>query len=88
MVVSILGFLALPYLHTSQVRSGTFRPLYRTIYWFFVVDVFLLGWIGQKYVEYPYVEIGQLGTRYYFGFMFVLVPLVGAVENALANHKA
>ena len=88
MVVSILGFLALPYLHTSYVRSGTFRPLYRTVYWFFVVDVFLLGWIGQKYVEYPYVEIGQVGTRYYFAFMFVLVPLVGMIENALVDYKA
>jgi len=85
--VSILGFLVLPFVHTSNVRSAAFRPIYRYFYWLFIMDAFLLGWIGQKYVEYPYVEVGQLGTVYYFAFIFFLTPAIGIVENWLSKAE-
>lgn len=83
MIAAILGLMALPYINTSEVRSSAFRPVFRKLYWLFVVDCFILGWIGQNVVEYPYVEIGQIGTVFYFGFLFVLIPGLGYLESRL-----
>jgi Na+-transporting methylmalonyl-CoA/oxaloacetate decarboxylase gamma subunit len=44
-----------------------------------------LGWIGQKPVETPYIEIGMVGTVFYFLFLLILIPLIGAVEKRLLN---
>lgn len=87
MLLSIVGLMALPYINTSEVRSSTFRPLYRKLYWIFVADCFILGWIGQKAVEYPYIEIGQIGSAFYFMFIFVLVPLVGRFETSVMRRS-
>jgi len=86
MGLALVGPMALPYLNTSEIRSTAFRSLYRPLYWFFVVDCLVLGWIGQQVVEYPYVEIGQFATAFYFVFIFVLVPVIGRLEQLLMRH--
>jgi len=50
---ALAGLMLLPWINTSEVRSPAFRPMYRKAFWLFVVNFFLLGWIGQKVVEYP-----------------------------------
>lgn len=81
MGLSLVVLILLPFLDTSQVRSATFRPIYRKIFWFFLVDALILGWIGQKVVEYPYVQVGQIATVFYFAFFFILVPLSGFLDT-------
>jgi len=81
MFASILVLLLLPYLNTAQIRSSLFRPLYKKIFWLFVLDWFILGWIGGNNPEYPYLEIGQVATAFYFIWVLVLVPLVGLFER-------
>ena len=83
MIAAILGLMALPYINTSEVRSSAFRPIFRKFYWLFVVDCFILGWIGQNVVEYPYIEVGQVATVFYFFFLFVLIPVLGRVESKI-----
>lgn len=87
MLFALVGLLLLPYINTSEVRSTTFRPIFRPLYWLFIVDCRILGWIGQKVVEYPYIEIGQIGAAYYFGFLLVLIPRVGRLEAALIRRQ-
>jgi ubiquinol-cytochrome c reductase cytochrome b subunit len=48
-----------------------------------VADFLLLGWIGQKPVESPYIEIGLFATLFYFFFFIVLIPAIGLIENNL-----
>mmetsp|Transcript_8431 Transcript_8431/g.18458 ORF Transcript_8431/g.18458 Transcript_8431/m.18458 type:complete len:408 (+) Transcript_8431:672-1895(+) len=83
MLGSILGLMLIPFLNTSEVRSSSFRPLFRKLFWFFFINCFLLGWIGQNVVEFPYVEIGQFCTFFYFFFLFVLIPVLGRVESKI-----
>lgn len=87
MISAILVLLLLPVLNTSEIRSGRFRPLYAFFYWFLVSDFLILGWIGQKPVETPYVEIGMGATVFYFVFILILVPLIGIVEKRLVRHQ-
>jgi len=83
MGLSLVVLLLLPFLNTSEIRSTYFRPIYRQFFWLFVVDVLILGWIGQKPVESPFIEIGQISTLYYFLFFFVIIPFLGFFEKLL-----
>ena len=78
-----LVLLALPFINTSEVRSSYFRPIFRKFYWFFVVDCLLLGWVGHQAAEPPFIIVGQLLSVYYFGFLLVLLPLIGVLESKL-----
>lgn len=83
MIGSILLLLLLPLINTSQTRSSKFRPIFGIAYWFFVSNFILLGWIGQKPVESPYIEIGMGATFFYFFFLLILLPLLGLIEEYL-----
>lgn len=86
MLFALVCLMRLPYINTAEVRSSAFRPIYRTLFWVFIVDCLILGWIGQKPVDAPYIVIGQIGTAYYFTFLLVLIPLVGRLESALMRE--
>jgi ubiquinol-cytochrome c reductase cytochrome b subunit len=85
---SLAVWLLLPFLHTSNVRSSLFRPLFRVFYWMFILDFVILGWIGGNLAESPYLEIGQIATAYYFVFPLVIVPGLGILENKMLEWTA
>jgi ubiquinol-cytochrome c reductase cytochrome b subunit len=76
--IAILAFL--PWLDTSKVRSGTYRPLFRVFFWLFAVNAVILGWLGAKPAEGLYVIASQISTAYYFGYFGILFVL-GYVEK-------
>ncbi len=78
---AVLILAALPWLDTSKVKSGAFRPLFRIFFWIFVVDAVLLGYIGSKPPEGAYVIAGRILTAYYFIHFLVILPLLGRFEK-------
>src|SRR5690554_1224796 len=84
---AIAAWFTLPILNTSEVRSTEFRPIFGFFYWFLFADFLLLGWIGQKPVEDPYILVGILATIFYFLFFFLLVPSIGIVEKKLVRAR-
>jgi ubiquinol-cytochrome c reductase cytochrome b subunit len=84
---AIVILLFLPFINTSEVRSSTFRPIYRKLFWLIFADFLLLGWIGQEVVEYPFEQIGLAATVFYFFYFLVLIPAVGILENRLVRTK-
>jgi quinol-cytochrome oxidoreductase complex cytochrome b subunit len=87
MISSILILMFLPILNTSKVRSSKFRPIFSVAYWFLVSDFLILGWIGQKPVESPYIEIGMGATVFYFVFILILVPTIGLLEKRITTYE-
>jgi len=84
---AIAILLAVPFINTSSIRSPEFRPIYGVFFWILVADFLLLGWIGQKPVEDPYVLVGAIATGFYFLFFLVLMPAIGLLENALVRSS-
>jgi ubiquinol-cytochrome c reductase cytochrome b subunit len=86
-VVAMMGTFVclalLPWLNTSEVRSTTFRPIYKVFFWIFVADCLILGWIGQAPVEDPYIIIGQLSSLYFFVYFLCIIPMLGTIEKHL-----
>jgi len=87
MVGAILILLTLPILNISLIRSSYFRPIWKVLFWLFVANFILLGWIGGNPVEYPYVLIGQILTITYFMYFIILVPLFSFMDNVLLFIK-
>jgi ubiquinol-cytochrome c reductase cytochrome b subunit len=85
MISAILILILLPFINSSLIRSSKFRPLFSVLYWFLVSDFLLLGWLGQKPVEDPYIDIGFWCTVLYFFNFLILLPLIGILENKLSK---
>ena len=81
---SILLLFVLPWLDTSPVRSGNYRPIFKWFFWALVVDVFVLGWVGQAEATTFHVLIGQVAAIYYFSHFLIVLPIVSAIETPLA----
>lgn len=84
---ALLVLFLIPFTNTSEIRSTTFRPLFKIFYWLLVADFLILGWIGQKPVKTTFVIAGQLATLYYFLFFIVLIPVTGIIESFLIKKK-
>lgn len=81
MFSSILILLALPWLDTSKVRSGNYRPIFKGFFLVFVLVCIALGFIGAKPPEGAYVFWGRILSFYYFFHFIVILPLLGLLET-------
>jgi len=88
MVFAILILLLLPIINTSNKRNSKFRPIFKFAYWFMVGDFLILGWVGQKPVESPFIEVGIFATAFYFAFFLILLPVVGILESFFLGYTA
>jgi ubiquinol-cytochrome c reductase cytochrome b subunit len=82
---SLLILLILPITDLSRIRGSQFRPLMKIAYFSFIVNFFILLWIGAMHPETPYLEIGQCATAFYFIWFLILVPLISLTENTLMD---
>ena len=74
MGVAVLIMFPLPWLDRSPVRSIRYRPSWnKWLYGAFVVNFFVLGYLGIKPVSAIGTLMSQIGTVFYFGF-FLLMP--------------
>ena len=82
MGASIVVLAFLPWLDTSRVKSMSYRPVARVLFWAFVVVCVILGWLGAMPAEEPYVTYSRIFTVLYFGY-FVALFLIGIFEKPL-----
>jgi quinol-cytochrome oxidoreductase complex cytochrome b subunit len=86
MGAALVILYVLPFINQSSVRSTYFRPIYKTFFWVFVINAFILGWIGQNVVEYPFIEIGQISTIIYFFMLLIFIPFFNIFEKYLLKY--
>jgi len=83
MFASILLLFFLPWLDKSPVRSGSYRPVFRTFFWILVFDIVLLGWAGGRAATPTVVAVSQIASAYYFVHFLIILPLISKYERPL-----
>jgi ubiquinol-cytochrome c reductase cytochrome b/c1 subunit len=92
LAASILILFVLPWLDTSKVRSGRFRPVFKWFFWIFLLDTVILGVCGAHapdeqvfswFKGFDYLTLARITTAYYFIHFVVILPIVGKIEKPL-----
>jgi ubiquinol-cytochrome c reductase cytochrome b subunit len=74
MGAAVMVMFPLPWLDRSPVKSIRYRPSWvRWLYGLFVINFFVLGYLGIKPPSDIGTLVSQVGTMFYFGF-FLLMP--------------
>nr|QQQ88514.1 cytochrome b [Hyalella tiwanaku] len=68
LALSVLMLYLMPITFLSKMKSSMFYPLNKSLFWFFIMSVIMLTWIGMCPVEVPYMLTGQMFTFFYFLF--------------------
>jgi len=86
-VIAMFGAIVVmalaPWLDTSSVRSGRYRPMFKWWFWLLAVDFVILMWVGARPAEGIYPYIALIGSTYWFGYFLVILPLLGVIEKPL-----
>jgi ubiquinol-cytochrome c reductase cytochrome b subunit len=87
-VLAMFGSIALlfflPWLDTSPVRSGNYRPLFKKFFWFGLIPcIIVLGYCGVMPAEGIYILIGQIAAAYYFAHFLIILPIISRIEKTL-----
>ena len=84
-VLAMFGAIAVmalaPWLDTSSVRSGRYRPMFKWWFALLCVDFVVLMWAGAMPAEPPYSTISLIGSAYWFAYFLVILPLLGVIEK-------
>jgi len=86
MGAAIVILFFMPLLDRSRIRSANNRPIYRVMFWVFVIDFIVLGYIARQAPEGIWIPLGQVTTFLYFAF-FLSLPWVSKFEDKLAVRR-
>ena len=78
---AILVMALVPWLDTSRVRSGRYRPQFKWWFWLLAFDFMLLMWCGAMPAEEPYASISLIASAYWFAYFLIILPLLGVIEK-------
>jgi ubiquinol-cytochrome c reductase cytochrome b subunit len=86
-VLAMFGAIAVmalaPWLDTSKVRSGRYRPMFKWWFALLVVDFIVLMWVGAQSTEFPFDWISLIASTYWFAYFLIILPLLGLIEKPL-----
>nr|YP_010443256.1 cytochrome b [Brunia dorsalis]UTE83775.1 cytochrome b [Brunia dorsalis] len=82
LIMSILILIILPFTFNKKIQGIQFYPINQILFWFLVMMIILLTWIGARPVEDPYILTGQLLTIFYFSY-YIINPLLSMYWDTL-----
>jgi ubiquinol-cytochrome c reductase cytochrome b subunit len=86
-VVAMFGAIAVmalvPWLDTSSVRSGKYRPKFKGWFALLVIDFIVLMWVGSQPANELNSWIALIASTYWFAYFLVILPLLGVLEKPL-----
>jgi quinol-cytochrome oxidoreductase complex cytochrome b subunit len=89
-VITLLLALAvlfiLPFIANTIFKGSFFETSKTVLFWCFLVVSILLGWIGFKPIEDPYLLLGQTLTLCYFFYFFAIAVIVPFIERLVFKY--
>jgi quinol-cytochrome oxidoreductase complex cytochrome b subunit len=75
MLSAIFILALLPFIISSDIKDANNVYIKNLLFWFFLNNCFLLGWIGGKPAEGVFITLGIFTTFCYFFYFFLLFAL-------------
>lgn len=82
--ISIFILIFIPILNNSKFQGVINYPLNQIIFWYILIIIILLTWIGARPVELPYIDIGILLTIIYFMY-YITDPIIKKIWDNTIN---
>ncbi|VAW87711.1 Ubiquinol-cytochrome C reductase, cytochrome B subunit [hydrothermal vent metagenome] len=87
MGLSVMIFAAMPFLDRSKIPGGAkHRPIYRAMFYIFIIDVVILGYVGAQTPTDFWTLVGQIATLIYFA-TFIFLPFLSKYEEKLLRKR-
>jgi ubiquinol-cytochrome c reductase cytochrome b subunit len=85
-VLAMFGSIALlfflPWLDSSPVRSGNYRPLFKKYFWYGLIPcIIILAICGVMPAEGKWILLGQIASAYYFAHFLIILPIISRIEK-------
>nr|AWV84301.1 cytochrome b [Babras sonorivox] len=84
LVMSIMILMFMPIINNSKFLGLSMYPMSQTMFWYLLVIVILLTWIGARPVEIPYINVGMTLTVLYFMY-YIIDPLMKNIWDKLIS---
>lgn len=83
MGLSVMIFAAMPYMDRSRIPGGArYRPWYRLMFYAFILDIFVLGYVGSQPVSPQMIVLGRAASMVYFA-TFLVLPFMSKIEERM-----
>nr|AWV84340.1 cytochrome b [Chonosia atrodorsalis] len=82
LVMSILVLVFIPVLNNSKFMGLSLYPLSQVMFWYLLMIMILLTWIGARPVEIPFVDVGMILTIVYFTY-YLMDPMLKKMWDSL-----
>lgn len=80
LIISVIVLYFLPILLNHKFRSNLFYYFIKYIFWIFIINWFLLTWIGACVVEEPYSGLGIIFSIVYF-IIYLVFWLIYKIQD-------
>ena len=80
---AIIVLALVPWLDTSSVRSGKYRPRFKAWFWLLAIDFVVLMWVGAQVPTNFTGWVGLIASTYWFAYFLIVLPLLGVLERPL-----
>ena len=78
---AIIVMALVPWLDTSKVKSGTYRPMFKWWFRLLVIDFIVLMWAGSQPIEGIAPTLSLIGSGYWFAYFLIILPILGVIEK-------
>nr|WMV00544.1 cytochrome b [Kikihia peninsularis] len=82
--MSIFILMFVPLLNNSNFMGLNNYPINQIMFWYMVIILILLTWIGARPVELPYINFGMFLTLMYFSY-FITDPMIKSIWDKLIS---
>lgn len=85
LIRSILIFYLLPYIKSLKINSSFFYFLNQFTFWIFLNFFLILTWLGAQPIEFPYINLRQIFSFFYFLFFILNFFIIILWEKIIFN---